>query len=248
MLVVDSAWSLREEFLREVRSALQRFPARTPWYPGSRARLDDAAASHESVETFGDGRLLVTVEGDGPDAIERTEYFAPVLGVVELDGGGDAQTFLDAAVDYANDRLTGTLGANVLVDPGTKKRLGGSFGEAIARLRYGGIGVNAWTGLAFLTPTATWGAFPGHTLDDAQSGIGIVHNALLIPHAERTVVTGPFRPFPRSVLGGEFALFPKPPWFVSARSAASTGRRLSDFATAPSWLKLPGIFAAAFRA
>ena len=50
-----------------------------------------------------------------------------------------------------------------------------------------------------------------------------MHNALLLDAPERTVVTGPFRPFPRSVAHGEFALFPKPPWFVTARSAATTG-------------------------
>lgn len=54
-----------------------------------------------------------------------------------------------------------------------------------------------------------------------------MHNALLIDAPERTVVRGPFRPFPRSVAGGEFALFPKPPWFVTARSAALTGRRFT---------------------
>ena len=75
-----------------------------------------------------------------------------------------------------------------------------------------------------------------------------MHNALLMAHSERTVVTGPFRPFPRSVLNGEMALFPKPPWFVTARSAASTGRKLSGYASGPSWAKLPSIFASAFRA
>ena len=51
-----------------------------------------------------------------------------------------------------------------------------------------------------------------------------------------------------AILGGEFALFPKPPWFVTARSAATTGRLLSRFAAGPSWGKLPGIFVSAFRA
>jgi len=75
-----------------------------------------------------------------------------------------------------------------------------------------------------------------------------VHNALLLDHAERTVVTGPFRPFPRSIAGGEFALFPKPPWFVTARSATRTGELLTRFAQKPSWLKMSGIFLSAFRA
>jgi aldehyde dehydrogenase (NAD(P)+) len=128
------------------------------------------------------------------------------------------------------------------------KALGDGFDNAIARLEYGAIAINSWTGLAYLTAAASWGAFPGHTIDDVQSGIGVVHNALLIDSTERTVVRGPFRPFPRSFAHGEWALFPKPPWFVTARSAAKTGRLLSGFAAAPSWAKMPAIFLSAFRA
>ena len=53
------------------------------------------------------------------------------------------------------------------------------------------------------TATASWGAFPGATIDNVHSGIGTVHNALLIDRPERTIVRGPFRPFrpfPRSSL------------------------------------------------
>ncbi len=67
-----------------------------------------------------------------------------------------------------------------------------------------------------------------------QSGIGVVHNAFLLREIERTVVRGPFRPFPRSVVGGEFALTPKPPWFVSVRSARRTGQLLTRFSAASS--------------
>lgn len=165
-----------------------------------------------------------------------TEYFAPVLGVLTLPGRG--VEFLDRAVERANRDLFGTLGANIVIDPATMKRLGGAFDRAVAALRYGTVAVNAWTALGFLTATAPWGAFPGHTVADAGSGIGVVHNALLIDAPERTVVRGPFRPFPRSVAGGEFALFPKPPWFVTARSGALTGRRLTRLAQRPSWTRM----------
>jgi aldehyde dehydrogenase (NAD(P)+) len=42
--------------------------------------------------------------------------------------------------------------------------------RAIADLRYGTIAVNAWTGGGHLTATASWGAYPGRTLNDVQSG------------------------------------------------------------------------------
>ncbi|CAM3423946.1 aldehyde dehydrogenase family protein [Isoptericola cucumis] len=249
VVMVSSDWKHKDAFLAALREALDRAPARPAWYPGSDGRIASATESYPDAVRLGDDGCRVLVElADGGDAtaLERTEYFAPVLGVVELPGTG--QAFLDAAVEKANRDLVGTLGANVVVAPKDRKALGAGFRKAVAALRYGTIGINAWTGVGYLTATAPWGAFPGHPLDDIQSGRGVVHNALLIDAAERTVVTGPFRPFPRSVAHGELALFPKPPWFVTARSAATTGRRLTAFAARPGWLRMPSVFAAAFRA
>jgi aldehyde dehydrogenase (NAD(P)+) len=248
IVVLSADWPQKAAFLEELRSALERSPGRRAWYPGSDDRVADAAAHYPRAQKLADGaRLLVDIQADDDAShLETTESFSPVLGVVEVAGTG--QAFLDAAVATVNADFLGTLGANVLIAPADRKKLGAGFDSAIAALKYGAIAINSWTGFAFLAAGASWGAFPGHPLDDVQSGIGIVHNALLLDHAERTVVTGPFRPFPRSIAGGEFALFPKPPWFVTARSATRTGELLTRFAQKPSWLKMPGIFAAAFRA
>ncbi|MEA2356135.1 MAG: hypothetical protein QOD61_2264, partial [Solirubrobacteraceae bacterium] len=79
------------------------------------------------------------------------------------------------------------------------------------------------------------------------SGAGVVHNALLLAGTERTVVRGPFRPAPRSLMRGELTLSPKPPWFVGNRTADVTARRLTAFAARPRLRALPGIFASALR-
>lgn len=249
VVILSAEWAQKDAFLAELRSAMARAPQRPSWYPGGEHRMADALRDYPDADRLDDdgSRLLVRVRrGGDATALESTEYFAPVLGVVEVHGTG--QRFLDSAVDRANDDLTGTLGANIIAAPREIRAMRRGFDEAIARLRYGTVAVNAWTGVGFLTAAATWGAYPGHTLEDIQSGRGVVHNALLLDATERTVVRGPFRPFPRSILRGEFALFPKPPWFVTARSAALTGRRLAGFAAAPGWLRMPSVFAAAFRA
>jgi acyl-CoA reductase-like NAD-dependent aldehyde dehydrogenase len=249
IVVLSSDWAQKGAFVEQLRVALDRTPDRKAWYPGSDGRVGQAATSYPKAERHGSGgtRLLVDITADDdPSTLLSTEYFSPVLGIVEVAGTG--QAFLDGAVDTVNKDFLGTLGANVLIDPATKKNLGAGFREAIAKLRYGTIAINAWTGIGYLTAAAPWGAFPGHTLEDVQSGIGTVHNALLVNAPERSVVTGPFRPFPRSFAGGEFALFPKPPWFVTSRSAATTGRKLVGFASKPSWLNMPTVFASAFRA
>ncbi|WP_411741315.1 MULTISPECIES: aldehyde dehydrogenase family protein [unclassified Rhodococcus (in: high G+C Gram-positive bacteria)] len=248
VVVLSSEWKQRDEFVAALRTALDRAPARAPYYPGSDKRVSDATATYPSAERLGErgGRVLITDLNPGEYApLLQTEYFAPVMGIIELPYSGAA--FAAKAVQAANEEFTGTLGINIIGTPGTIKGLGEKFDTMLADLRYGTIAVNAWTAIGFLTAAATWGAFPGHTVDDVQSGIGIVHNALLIDGAERTVVRGPFRPMPRSLINGELSISPKPPWFVTNKTAASTGKLLTAFAGAPSWSKLPAIFASALR-
>ena len=231
VVILSSDWAQKDQFLIELRRAYALAPERPIWYPRSSERMAQAAEAYPDARVLAD-RLLVEIgEGDDPTALETTEYFAPVLGVEELPGVG--QEFLDAAVAHANEKLQGTLGANLLIDPATETMLGGGFERAITALRYGSIAINTWTAFGFITPTVTWGAFGGNTIADVGSGIGVVHNALLLADVERSVTRGPFRPFPRSASivrdGGRFTILPKPPWFVSSRTAAEVSEGLTRF-------------------
>jgi aldehyde dehydrogenase (NAD(P)+) len=246
VLILGSDWQQKGDFLTALRAAFRDAPERPAYYPGCERRVAGARASYPGAEEVG-SRLLITgldLQG-GDEAALREEYFAPVLGIAELPGHGAA--FLRAAVEAANDKLAGTLGANIIAHPSTLSELGARFDETIAEMRYGTVAINAWTGVGYLSPRASWGAFPGHTSTDIQSGVGVVHNALLLEDPERSVVRGPFRPAPRSVINGELALSPKPAWFVTNRTAATTGRRLVEFTANPGWGRLPGIFASALR-
>jgi len=232
VVLLSDDWAQRDAFLDELRAAYDRAPSRPVWYPQSQGKLDAARTAYpDAAWCAGGTRALVETSAADAAALETTEYFSPVLGVVGLRGTG--QEFLDAAVAHANDKLVGTLGANVLIDPATQSALGDGFERAVADLRYGTVAVNAWTAFGFLTPTATWGAFPGGTLADASSGMGIVHNALLLDHVERTVVRGPFRPFPRSASsaarGYGLSVLPKPPWFVTSRTGAAVCEGFTRF-------------------
>jgi acyl-CoA reductase-like NAD-dependent aldehyde dehydrogenase len=255
VVVVSAHWPQRQAFLAALREALADAPERPVWYPGSDARQEAAVTSYPDATRHGDGaRLLIEIgPGHDPSDIETIEYFAPVLGVISLPGEG--QEFLDAAVAYANARLTGTLGANVLIDPTTQDALGDGFERAIADLRYGAVSINSWTALAFLTPTLTWGAYPGGTPADVGSGIGIVHNALLLDGVERTVTRGPFRPFPRSLPRGIRArslsagiVLPKPPWFVHSRTGAAVSEGFTRFRMDGNLPRLARTFVQALRA
>ena len=231
VVILSADWPQREQFRAALRRAYALAPERPIWYPGSDARMAQAAESYPDALVLAD-RLLVEVgEGEDATALENTEYFAPVLGVVTVPGLG--QPFVDAAVAHANDELQGTLGANILIDPSTERGLGDGFEAALAELRYGSIAINTWTAFGFITPTLSWGAYPGNGIQDVGSGIGVVHNALLLDAVERSVARGPFRPLPRSLPGlnggGRFTILPTPPWFASARTGAEVSEGLTRF-------------------
>jgi aldehyde dehydrogenase (NAD(P)+) len=248
VVILPADWPQADAFAAHLEAALTRIPARDQYYPGSddrHAAILAAAPTSRQLGASAPGRLLAELDATADEPAFQNEAFGTFLGIVRLPGATD--DYLRAATDFANDRLAGTLGANVLVDPKTAKTNAAALDAAIADLRYGSIAVNAWAGVGFLLGRATWGAFPGATPADIQSGTGIVHNAYLFGRAQKTVVRAPFRPFPHSVLSGQLTLAPKPPWFVTNRTAATTSARLTHFAARPNVLKLAGVFASALR-
>ena len=64
---------------------------------------------------------------------------------------------MSAAISAVNERLGGTLGANIIAHPSTLSELGPRLLEAVAELHYGTVAINAWTGFGYLTPRASWG-------------------------------------------------------------------------------------------
>ncbi len=245
LVILSSDWPQREMFLAALRHAYAKAPQRPIWYPGSTDRMRQADDAYPEALDLA-GRLLIEVDRSDATPLETTEYFAPVLGVVTLAGTG--QTFLDNAVGYANEKLHGSLGANLLIDPVTEKLLGAGLERAITALHYGSIAINTWTALGFIVPTLSWGAFPGSNIQEVGSGMGVVHNALLLDGVERSVVRGPFREFPRSLSGGRQTILPKPPWFVTARTGAVVSEGLTRFRIDHSIPRLLKTLAQAMRA
>ena len=253
VLVLPGAWEQRETFLDAVRDAFAGLPDRPAYYPGADDRLAALADAYPDAEAVGETGARTLVPDVPPEPGQpafETEVFGPALAVTSLPGGGasdDPGEWLARAVAWCNDTLAGTLGATVLIHPRTRRALGDRFEEILADLEYGTIGVNIWSGAGFLVAQGAWGAFPGHDRADIQSGTGVVHNAWLFDKPQKTVVTGPFAPFPRSLLLGETHAAPKPLWFVTNDTADVTAQRVTEFAARPSPLRLPGIFASALR-
>lgn len=251
VLILPEAWHGSTKLLERIAHCMDAAADRPAYYPGAHARVE-ALVGEGSHRPFGKAdashttRSLVVVDAGTDSAALHTEAFASVLAVVLLPGEG--AEYVRNAVSFANDRLWGTLGGNIIAHPQTIRDLGEDFERAVDDLRYGCVAVNTWTGVGYFIAEATWGAYPGHTIDDVRSGIGVVHNSFLFSKPEKTVVYGPFAPFPRSIFGYGATLLPKPPWFVTNRLADRIAAALVEYEMQPSVLSAAKVAALAMRA
>jgi aldehyde dehydrogenase (NAD(P)+) len=250
-LILPKEWSQASQLVEAVQEIYQAIEPRYAYYPGAEDRRRAAELGHDQVDRLGDSseeRILIADLDPQQvnDTCFQTEIFAEALATISLPGE-TPEAFLSEAVRFSNEVLWGTLGANIIAHPKTIKALGPALEQAIADLRYGSVGINLWVGGAYLLSQATWGAYPGHTHEDIQSGVGVVHNSLMFSQPEKSVLRGPFYPFPRNLLHGEFHNSPKPPWFVTHKRAAELGRKLVDYEANRGLRHLPGLFIAALR-
>jgi acyl-CoA reductase-like NAD-dependent aldehyde dehydrogenase len=241
VLVVASGWAHKDAFVKRVRAALAKMPARKAYYPGAHDRYRGFLDRYPKAEKLGDETkevvpwtLLPDVPAEQGEYALTNEAFCGVLAVCELEAD-DAAGYLRRAVPFANDTVWGSLSCMVLCDPKTEREHQAAVEQALADLRYGGIGYNAWAGLVYGMVVTTWGAFPGHPLDDIQSGRGVVHNAFLFDHPEKSIVRAPFR------------MSPTPLWFADHKTQAATARALCVMEAHPGFLKLPRLIANAVR-
>lgn len=243
-LVMPRGWAKGPALLDQLKKVIAT-STRPTWYPGTEGRLDlytEHGGDVEKIERGKNSPPMVISEISEDTYNCSCEVFGPALGIKELDAP-DAETYLIAAITFANTELWGTLGANILIHPKTIRKIGKKrFEEILADFRYGTIGVNGWCGLGFLITACPWGAYPGHTLDDIGSGIGTVHNSFMLENTEKVVVQAPWRPFPRGLLSGQISLLPRPPFFITNKKQHKIGELLTRFQYKPSWFKLPRIF------
>ena len=245
-VITSNSWDQRDALLAAIGDVLRDTPGRHPYYPGARDRYERFVAAHPEAKRYGDdgpGCVPWTlIPGLRPGAEQEiaftTESFNGVFGEIGVDAAGTVE-FIRKAVEFANDGMWGTLGCSLIVHPKSLKdpEVARAVDQAIADLRYGTIGVNHWSAFGFILGTTPWGAYPGHTIDDVQSGIGFVHNSFMLDEAdiEKTVARGPFR------------MPVKPTWFATNKTAHKSGELFARLMAKPSWGKLPGLVTTALR-
>ena len=148
---------------------------------------------------------------------------------------GSVREFALAATTFCNEVLWGTLSSNVIAHPKTMRESPEVVEEIVANLKYGTVGLNAWSAAALAFSTSVWGAYPGHTPTDIQSGVGFVGNTYMFSTAQKTVLRGSFRPLLT------------PSWFAGVKNSREVMERFVRFEAAPSWLKLPALLLSALK-
>ena len=244
MLVTPRGWARRGALLDAIERVLASTPLRQAYYPGAAERwrrLTRDRAHVRAIGPAGEGQLPWTLlpgldAADPAEPAFSTEPFCPILSETPV-ASDDPVDFLERAVDFANDRLWGTLSADIVIHPKALRDPGiaAALERAIGRLHYGAVTVNSWTGFVFVHGTPPWGAYPGSTRVDIQSGTGWVHNTAMLEGIEKAVLRHPL------------TIMPKPATFPSHRTAHTALQRLTRLEQNGSWAKVPGVVAAAMR-
>jgi len=192
VVVTCRGWPGREALLARIASRLAAAPRRWAWYPGAAAAFEERTGRPPPD----DGRLPWLFE-TGIDAardrrlIDR-EWFLPAC--VEIPLKADSlDRFCGAAAELAGS-LPGSLAAN-LTFPECGDARDRQRAELLAEhLGYGVVAVNTWSALAYSMACVPWGGLPGSTAENPQSGIGHVHDPLLLPLVHDTILRGPLCP------------------------------------------------------
>ena len=243
LIVQHRDWDQRGALLNAIRKTLAATPTRKAYYPGAHEIHADFIAAHTDADQIGAPRpgdlpwtLLADVDSrNEEDICFNSEAFCSLFAETALEAG-TVPEFIDAAVDFVNDKVWGSLSATIIVHPKSLSDpvIAQAVERAVANLRYGTVGVNLWGLISFLFGTP-WGAYPGHTRDDIQSGRGMVNNVLMLPRVQKSVIRGPFRQWP------------KPSIFASHKTALELYERFARFESAPSLLGTLGVTWAAIR-
>ena len=238
VLITWKRWPLRPQFLDLIEAVFARTPSRVSYYPGAVARyrrLTEVDPAKELTE-FLPWTLLRDVKPDEKPQFFNEESFVCVLAEVALDAP-TPEAFFRRAVDFANQRLAGTLCAAVTHPAGFRSRASNErlLQAALGELRYGAVAINHWPGLMYAMMSPPWGGFPGSRLANAQSGIGWVHNTFMLEGIEKSVLDGPL------------TIFPKPPWFPTHPQAERVAWSYFRLYHRPSCINATQLLIASFR-
>jgi acyl-CoA reductase-like NAD-dependent aldehyde dehydrogenase len=214
LVVTARSWQQREAFLGLVQSRLAAASPRMAWYPGAAAAWATVAGRAVPADGTLPWVFRTGIDADGDSQLIEREWFAPM--VAELPLAADSIEGFCTGVHELVARLPGSLAASVTLPDSLPAYDRSRVELLIEHLPFGVVAVNTWSALAYSFASVPWGGYPGATLATPRSGIGFVHDPLLLPLVHNTILRAPLAP--RML----------PAWFPWHRHGATLARGLVD--------------------
>jgi len=242
LVVTCRAWPQRNEFLALIGRRLVSLPARPAWYPGASTAWETIAGRPVPADGTLPWVFRTGIDIERDRAWVAREWFVPVAAETAIEAD-DIEAFCTQAGGLVHG-LPGTLAASVTIPKTLTTRDRQRAELLVEHLEYGVVAVNGWSALAYALGNAPWGGFPGGTLASPASGIGRVHDPLLLPLVHNTILRTPL------------VVWPTAPWFPWHAGGASLARGLVSMQASiargglglgPLARMLPDVFLAAVR-
>lgn len=199
LVVTCRAWPQRDEFLALIGRRLASLPARPAWYPGASIAWETIAGRSAPADGTLPWVFRTGLDIERDRAWVAREWFVPVAAETAVDAD-DIEAFCTRAGGLVHG-LPGSLAASVTMPATLAARDRQRAELLVEHLEYGVVAVNGWSALAYALGNIPWGGFPGGTLAAPASGIGRVHDPLLLPLVHNTILRAPL------------VVWPAPPWF-----------------------------------
>lgn len=203
LIIQMKNWEQREKLNKGIADFLEGIKTSKAYYPGSFALHQQFLQAHPEALQLGNPQkdhlpwtFIQGLDATSQDDIcFRIEPFLGLFSETALEAGNVVE-FIGKAVEFANDKLWGTLVASIVVHPKSMKdpAVAAAVNRAIEDLHYGSIVINNWGALAHYMTATPWGGYPGANIYDVQSGIGFVNNPLMFDRVQKSVIYADFSP------------------------------------------------------
>jgi len=218
LIIQMKNWEHREKLNKGIADFLDGIKTTKAYYPGSFDLHQQFIDAHPEALQLGnpqEGHLPWTFipnldATNADDICFKREPFMSLYSETSLEGK-DIVEYIGKAVEFANNKVWGTLVASIVVHPKSMKdpAVGKAVNQAIEDLRYGSIVINNWGALAHYMTSTPWGAYPGSDIYDIQSGVGFVNNPFMFDRVQKSVIYSDFAPIADPFLANRINYF----WF-----------------------------------
>lgn len=189
LVVTCRSWRQREAFLGRIRSRLDDASPRPAWFPGSAAGWESLSERPAPADGTLPWLFRTGLERESDRRWFDREWFLPACGEIAI--AGDSMEGFCANASELAASLPGSLAASVTLPARGDQRDRRRAEALVEHLAFGVVAVNCWSAIAYAMAAVPWGGFPGATRAAPRSGIGFVHDPLLLPLVQNSIIRGP---------------------------------------------------------